>query len=47
MTESEHEPVSFMLLDCGCLINEVSGEGYKECIPHVEVNFKHCFSHSS
>ena len=36
MTKSASELVE---LNCGCTVNENSGELYKECIPHQKAEF--------
>ena len=37
----DSEQPRFVVLKCGCTINEISGELYQECIPHKQGNFIH------
>ena len=41
MMKSNHEQSTFVELNCGCLINELSGEMHQECLPHSQANFMH------
>ena len=38
-THSGIEQSEFIKLECGCMINDRSGELYQKCISHVRANF--------
>jgi len=39
MSKTTLERISIVKLECGCIINDVSGELSQECLPHKEGNF--------
>jgi len=41
MIKSDYDQPHFVELNCGCLINEISGEMHQECQPHAQANFMH------
>ena len=41
MSKTDSEPNSFVELNCGCIIDDLSGYLRKECTPHKEGNFIH------
>jgi len=39
MVDSDYEQSQFMELKCGCMIDDLSGEFYQECVFHSQANF--------
>jgi len=39
MTESDYKQTHFVKLQCGCLINEISGALHQECLSHEQAHF--------
>ena len=39
IVDSDNKQSEFMKLKCGCMINDLSGELYQECISHLQANF--------
>ena len=39
MMKTQNNHPEFIALNCGCLVNELTGELHNECIPHLEASF--------